>query len=288
MRSGGRRSLSTVLTAVMAAALLAAGPADASAPSRATAVQRAAPDETAVRAGCRRTSGRLQLTYGPRVGGTVAYQIDARHVPGRSSWEVTMLAEEERGGDEETVASSVRASRGQWSIVGEIDVSGLDGRLFYGAFALRSGDPGGGFCVAGVSHRRSPVAFGYSRFARVQGLAVTRTEQGRVKVRYTQGGHPGDRWRVIVEAADGDSAVGVLLTETVGPRGRLQATVGLGRLDDPRILVDASDPEGHHAVLGLDLPDRTTTSRLSTYRSMTKTSRAFHRTALSRAGRPWW
>ena len=133
-----------------------------------------------------------------------------------------MLAEEERGGDEETVASSVRASRGQWSIVGEIDVSGLDGRLFYGAFALRSGDPGGGFCVAGVSHRRSPVAFGYSRFARVQGLAVTRTEQGRVKVRYTQGGHPGDRWRVIVEAADGDSAVGVLLTETVGPRGRFR------------------------------------------------------------------
>ncbi len=259
MHRGGTTVRSVVLTTALftvVGAGLAAGPAVSAGPDDSGAqAERARPDNTAIRGGCRGTSGRINLTYGPRADDVIPFRIDARHVTVGSRWDVTMFAEELRHGGEVAVDSHARATDGSWSVSGDLDVSEVHGRLFLGAFTYHRGSGPSEFCHVGIADRRQPAIRAWSRFARVQQLVLATTDSGRTELRYTQSGNPGDRWNIEMRIYDGDEASAVSFSARVNRHAALRATVGIGRVDNPRLLVRATDPDGHSAVIGVDLRD---------------------------------
>jgi hypothetical protein len=234
---------------VLLVSLGAAGlvPAAAAAPP-------ADPDTAAVGSTCI-GPGRVAMTASPSdAAGSVDLEMRATGLTDGTRWEGSLTATDDTGEDSRDFRRV--AVDGGWLVRATLSAPepGPEASFSGIAFARHEST-----CLVSLYPRPTVALSACSQHLVAILLARYRAAEDLLVVRFWGLGRPDSRWNVELRATTTSSAQAVAVGLTAGPRGWLRARTSLRGVDDPRLRVVATGPDGGRCALHLDPVDVTAT-----------------------------
>ena len=260
------------LVSLPATAAPAAGPPGATVASR-------VPDPTAttVRNNCT-GGGRIISTVVP-VGADGAYRVtvSSRFLPEGSRWDGALLAFDRRGEPQDHRFRRT-VTDGEWHVSALFEPDPRRLKEF-GILAVNRRE----LCLVILDPGEPTSAFSSCSQRHETALVARRQRDGGIKVRFLLSDERRDQhpWRVEVRVSGGGVSQSVTVNASTGPSGNLWSTTELRGIDEPRILVTATNERGRRCTLGLN-PDQLGAAALPSRAELLRAIRDLRETAHQR------